>query len=83
MTVHPVCRKQFEDFVNGILIRAEMDASVFQLIEETKQDFKYVRKAIDPAMSTQNVNVQALLRELLDCECKLYEESVRQKVKGR
>jgi len=74
MTVHPACRKQFEDFVNGILIRAEMDASVFQLIEETKQDFKYVRKAIDPAMSTQNVNVQALLRELLDCECKLYAE---------
>jgi hypothetical protein len=51
-----------------------MDASVFQLIEETKQDFKYVRKAIDPAMSAQNVNVQALLRELLNCECKLYAE---------
>jgi hypothetical protein len=74
MTVHPVCRKQFEDFVNGILIRAEMDASVFQLIEETKQDFKYVRKAIDPAMSMQNVNVQALLRELLECECPIYFE---------
>jgi hypothetical protein len=74
MTVHPACRKQFEDFVNAILIRAEMDASVFQLIEETKQDFKYVRKAIDPAMSTQNVNVQALLRELLECECAIYFE---------
>jgi hypothetical protein len=51
-----------------------MDASVFQLIEETKQDFKYVRKAIDPAMSMQNMNVQALLRELLDCECPIYFE---------
>jgi len=74
MTVHPACRKQFEDFARAILIRAEMDASVFQLIEETKQDFRYVRKAIDPAMSTQNVNVQALLRELLDCECAIYFE---------
>jgi hypothetical protein len=72
MTVHPACRKQFEDFQRAILIRAEMDESVFQLIEETKQDFKYVRKAIDPAMSAQNVNVQALLRELLDCECPIY-----------
>jgi hypothetical protein len=74
MTVHVACRKQFEDFARAILIRAEMDASVFQLIEETKQDFKYVRKAIDPAMSMQNVNVQALLRELLECECPIYFE---------
>jgi hypothetical protein len=74
MTVHAACRKQFEDFQRAILIRAEMDASVFQLIEETKQDFKYVRKAIDPAMSMQNVNVQALLRELLECECPIYFE---------
>jgi hypothetical protein len=59
------------------LVRAEMDESVFQLIEETKQDFRYVRKAIDPAMSTQNVAVQAILRELLDCECPILKEEKR------
>lgn len=79
MTIHPACHKQWTDFVNGILIRGEMDASVFQLIEETKQDFKYVRKAIDPAMSAQNVAVQALLRELLNCECPIYWEEKKRK----
>jgi hypothetical protein len=54
-----------------------MDESVFELIEETKQDFRYVRKAIDPAMSTQNVAVQAILRELLDCECPILKEEKR------
>lgn len=56
-----------------------MDASVFQLIEETKQDFKLVRSAIDPAMSAQNVAVQALLREYLKCACPIYFEEKRRK----
>jgi len=54
-----------------------MDASVVQLIEQTGQDFKYVRSAIDPAMSAQNVAVQALLREFLNCECPIYFEEKR------
>lgn len=77
MTIHPACRRIFDDFARAILVRAEMDESVFELIEETKQDFRYVRKAIDPAMSTQNVAVQAILRELLDCECPILKEEKR------
>lgn len=47
MTIHYVCRKQFADLVDAILVRAEMDESVSQVIEETGRNWNYVRKAID------------------------------------
>ena len=74
MTIHYVCRKQFVDLVNAILVRAEMDESVFDVIERTGMEWKYVRKSIDVAVSKQNVAVQELLRELMACECELYVE---------
>jgi len=51
-----------------------MDESVEDVIETTGYEWDEVRKAIDPAMSTQNVAVQALFRELMECECELYRE---------
>lgn len=77
MTIHPACRRQFGDFTNAILVRAEMDESAFKVIEATGRDWNYVRKAIDPAMSKQNVVVQGILRELLNCECEIYKEERR------
>lgn len=74
MTIHYGCRKLFEDVARGILVRAEMDQSVFQVIEETGRTWDMVRKAIDPAMSDQNMAVQGLMKELLECECPIYRE---------
>lgn len=74
MTVHYACLDIFRNLINAILVRAEMDESVFQLIQETGRDWKLVRKAIDPAMSKKNVEVQEIFRELLQCECPIYRE---------
>jgi len=46
-----------------------MDESVEDVIETTGREWDEVRKAIDPAMSTQNVAVQGIMRELLECMC--------------
>ena len=78
MTIHYACRKMFEGVINAILVRAEMDESVFQLIERTGREWGYIRRAIDPAMSTQNVEVQKIMRELLECECPIYREERRE-----
>jgi len=78
MTIHYVCRKMFEDLVNAILVRAEMDESVNQVILRTGREWDYVRRSIDPAMSTQNVEVQKIMRELLECECPIYREERRE-----
>jgi hypothetical protein len=67
--IHPQCRREWEEFVNAILIRSEMDESAFQLIESGERSFEEVRGAIDYAMNEQNVAVQQALRDLLECEC--------------
>jgi len=77
MTIDYACRHIFEDLINAILVRAEMDESVNQVIEKTGTEWDYVRRAIDPAMSTQNVEVQKIMRELLECECPTYREQRR------
>ena len=74
MTIHPACGKIFRDMIQAILVRAEMDESVSDVIATTGQEWDHVRKAIDPAMSSQNVTVQGIMRELLECECGLYRE---------
>jgi len=74
MTIHYACRDIFRELIDAILLRAEMDEAVFQTMEATGEGFDYVRKAIDPAMSKQNVEVQKILRKLLECECPIYRE---------
>jgi len=77
MTIHYPCREIFERLVKAILVRAEMDESVFEVMDRTGREWEYVRRAIDPAMSTQNVEVQKIMRELLECECELYREEAK------
>ena len=80
--IHPACRKHFDEFVKAIMLRGEMDEAVFQLIERTGRDFRYVSNAVSYAMSAQNAKIQALLKELLNCECPIYFEEW-EKEKGR
>ena len=79
MTIHYACRKIFADLVDAILVRAEMDESVFQVIERTGREWDYVRRGIEPAMSSQNVAVQGIMRELLECECPIVREERRRR----
>lgn len=74
MTLHYACKGIFGEAVKAILVRAEMDAAVFKTIDRTGHDWSFVRRAINPAMSDQNVAVQGVMRDLLECECPIYRE---------
>lgn len=77
MTIHAPCAPTFKDLLDAILTRAKMDISTFSVIEETGEDFQHVRKAVDPAMNEQNLTVQNLLAELLECECPIVKEEAK------
>jgi hypothetical protein len=72
--IHPVCRKQFEDFVTAVLKRAEMDESTFEVMERTGRSWEYIRKSIDYAMSEANESILELYKEFKKCECPLIKE---------
>ena len=74
MVVHLPCSKHYRNLIEAILTRAEMDHSVFDVMYRTGRDWNHVRRAIDPAMSDQNVEAQEIMRDLLSCECPIYRE---------
>ncbi len=77
MTVYAACRGQFEDFVNGIIKRAEMDAAAvvaFKKLEALGIKEKYIYKSIDYAMSKANLSILELYKAFKDCECPIIAE---------
>lgn len=85
MTVHQACRPQFEDFVNGVIRRAEMDAAAVAAMEKLEAlgvSEKYVYKSIDYAMSEANMSILELYKALKECECPILEKERGEKVGG-
>lgn len=72
--IHDYCRSIYNELVDEMLKRGEMDEATFMVMRKTKRNFHLVRKAIDPAMSSQNVFIQQKLKEFLECECPLVQE---------
>lgn len=72
--IHDYCRSIYNELVDEILKRGEMDEATFMVMKKTKRNFHMVRKAIDIAMSSQNVSIQQKLKEFLECECPLVQE---------
>lgn len=74
MTIHYQCAKIFQDLVNAILVRGQMDESAFEVMRRTGRNWEHIRKSMDYAMSTQNKVVQGLMRKLIECETPIYKE---------
>jgi len=73
MTIHSECSKLYNALVREISVRGEMDSATFRVMEESGRDWDFVRRAVDPAMSDQNVRVLEIMAELKRCECPRYE----------